>query len=286
MDIKNIKALAQAYNEVMEKTTMVCKDCGDEFNKPKSDCENDCSDPKGSHWVKKDSVDEASCGTMRKGKKENMDPVGKADDDINNDGKVDGTDKYLHNRRKAIKKSIKKDSGETATMNPKVEKQTTTENIKTADKKPETYTDDEGKKRTRMVPVDRNVVKKEEVDMSIREKLMAVLEKKNHGNVDQKQPHDDLDSPGAKKMRDDHKDTGEYAGLEKQSHDDAAAAGRVTKTAPANPTDKNAKGDKSVINPVSDTTKTGKGDPSVKESFSSLVDKIRDAYHSMNKNDK
>ena len=38
---------------------------------------------------------------------EKLDPVGKEDDDINNDGKVDKTDKYLLNRRKAIAKNIK-----------------------------------------------------------------------------------------------------------------------------------------------------------------------------------
>jgi archaellum component FlaC len=35
-------------------------------------------------------------------KAEALDPVGKEDDDINNDGKVDKTDKYLSKRRKAI----------------------------------------------------------------------------------------------------------------------------------------------------------------------------------------
>jgi archaellum component FlaC len=35
-------------------------------------------------------------------KSEGLDPVGKEDDDINNDGKVDKTDKYLSKRRKAI----------------------------------------------------------------------------------------------------------------------------------------------------------------------------------------
>ena len=35
-------------------------------------------------------------------KAEGLDPVGKEDDDINNDGKVDKTDKYLSIRRKAI----------------------------------------------------------------------------------------------------------------------------------------------------------------------------------------
>lgn len=38
---------------------------------------------------------------------EKMDPVGQEDDDINNDGKVDKTDKYLKNRREKINKAIK-----------------------------------------------------------------------------------------------------------------------------------------------------------------------------------
>jgi len=37
-----------------------------------------------------------------------LDPVGKADADIDNDGDVDKSDKYLHNRRKAIAKAIGK----------------------------------------------------------------------------------------------------------------------------------------------------------------------------------
>jgi len=45
--------------------------------------------------------------------KKKLDPVGKADADIDNDGDVDKSDKYLHNRRKAIKKSMKKDKVDT-----------------------------------------------------------------------------------------------------------------------------------------------------------------------------
>ena len=41
--------------------------------------------------------------------KQGLDPVGKEDGDINNDGKKDGTDKYLANRRKAIGKAIAKE---------------------------------------------------------------------------------------------------------------------------------------------------------------------------------
>jgi len=44
--------------ELVEKQLKVCKDCGDEYRKPTTDCKNDCSDPDGSHWVTK-TVDEA-----------------------------------------------------------------------------------------------------------------------------------------------------------------------------------------------------------------------------------
>jgi hypothetical protein len=40
---------------------------------------------------------------------EGLDPVGKEDDDVNNDGKTDKSDDYLKNRRKAISASMKKE---------------------------------------------------------------------------------------------------------------------------------------------------------------------------------
>ena len=46
---------------------------------------------------------------LKKPLKEKMDPVGKEDKDINNDGKVDKTDDYLMNRRKAIGKAMQKE---------------------------------------------------------------------------------------------------------------------------------------------------------------------------------
>jgi hypothetical protein len=45
-----------------------------------------------------------------KPKKGKLDPVGKEDGDVNNDGKIDKSDKYLLNRRKAIGKSIAKEA--------------------------------------------------------------------------------------------------------------------------------------------------------------------------------
>ena len=44
--------------------------------------------------------------------KKKMDPVGQADADIDNDGDVDDSDEYLHNRRKAIKKDMKEEQTE------------------------------------------------------------------------------------------------------------------------------------------------------------------------------
>ena len=43
--------------------------------------------------------------------KEALDPVGQEDADIDNDGDTDKSDKYLHNRRKAIGKAIAKKRG-------------------------------------------------------------------------------------------------------------------------------------------------------------------------------
>jgi hypothetical protein len=51
--------------------------------------------------------------------KEAMDPVGKEDDDINNDGKKDKTDDYLKNRRSAVSKAVgDKKAGPKKGVNP------------------------------------------------------------------------------------------------------------------------------------------------------------------------
>jgi len=52
----------------------------------------------------------AELQTLKKTRREEMDPVGKEDDDIDNDGDVDSSDKYLKNRRKAITKAVTKES--------------------------------------------------------------------------------------------------------------------------------------------------------------------------------
>jgi len=220
-------------------------------------------------------VAEASCGTMRKSKKEGMDPVGQADADINNDGKVNKTDDYLHNRRKTIKKAMGK-KGDTATMNPKMSSdKAATEGVNTADKKPQEYLGRDGKKHVRLVPVEKEIIKKESIDMSIRDKLLSVIERKDHGNTDQKQAHDDNWSPSAKKMAADHKP--EVQADIKKATDDNAKAEKQAKVSPKNPTDKDVKGDMKIINPPEDITKKG----GMKESFSKTVKSIANAYAEM-----
>jgi len=47
---------------------------------------------------------------LEKKKSKKLDPVGKEDDDIDNDGDVDKSDKYLHNRRKTVGRAIRGES--------------------------------------------------------------------------------------------------------------------------------------------------------------------------------
>ena len=136
---------------------MVCKNCGDKFGMPtEGSCMYDSKDPNGKNW-KDDDMNEAVTSADKKpetyvdqdgktktrmvpavkksdAKVEALDPVGKEDDDIDNDGDVDKSDKYLAKKRKAISKAKGKnedepegDNGETASMNPKKESKVTKE---------------------------------------------------------------------------------------------------------------------------------------------------------------
>ena len=71
------------------------------------------ADHKARRGVKKEEVVNEFKMTPKTNTKpgKRMDPVGQEDGDINNDGKKDGTDKYLSSRRKAIGKAIAKKRG-------------------------------------------------------------------------------------------------------------------------------------------------------------------------------
>jgi hypothetical protein len=60
---------------------------------------------------------------------EAMDPVGKEDDDINNDGKKDKTDDYLKNRRNAVSKAVGGKKTDESKMMPKGKKRPVKESV-------------------------------------------------------------------------------------------------------------------------------------------------------------
>ena len=74
----------------------ICSCCDSKINaEGKCGCDESCKHCGGQHDM-----------TEAKKEEEKLDPVGKADADIDNDGDVDDTDDYLKNRRKKIGKSI------------------------------------------------------------------------------------------------------------------------------------------------------------------------------------
>ena len=159
----------------------------------------------------------------------------RSDKDIDNDGDVDSSDKYLHKRRKAISKANSTEdepegeNGETATMNPKVS--------------------DKPKKK----------------ESKIREALMSVIENRAKHTKGATPPEemDSKDSPSAKKMKDDHKI--KVDDTEKLGHDDAAAAGRAGPSKKPRSNDSKI-GDKQIINRVAKAYKEMKEPKNDKES--------------------
>ena len=85
MDSKELKALAETYK------TMYA-----EAESPAAEME-------------KKKKDDKLFGSPNKKNGKGLDPVGKEDDDVNNDGKVDSSDSYLKKRRAAIGKAMGKE---------------------------------------------------------------------------------------------------------------------------------------------------------------------------------
>ena len=152
-----------------------------------------------------------------------LDPVGQADADIDNDGDVDKSDKYLANRRKAISKNIKKKKGDTATMNPKV---------------------DTGSSKEKAGEM-------EQKESTIRQKLMAVLENdraKHYKGATKPQDVDELEknNKGAMDMRNTEKETVDKLPA---AFDDVSKAGRAGPSRKMRNND-NKQGDNKIINKV------------------------------------
>ena len=79
--------------------------------KPSPTCEDVHPGMTHAQYLEENQLEEGSCGDDRGDRDEideKLDPVGKEDGDVNNDGEEDETDKYLMKRRKAIGKAMKK----------------------------------------------------------------------------------------------------------------------------------------------------------------------------------
>ena len=218
--------------------------------------------------------------------KEAMDPVDKKelkgkhkdrkDKDIDNDGDVDSSDKFLHKRRKAITKAMKKgkDKEGDVEMNPKLDKGSKENSVEQKESTDESYTDvpkvgtsikqkrknaahDKMTKRAK-ARATANVLKKMNSPSygkgsNIREKLLAVLENKQTKGATPPETMDDkLKGKGAKDMVNQPKEIEDVA----KGHDDVSKAGKVTKPAKArNGGDQVRSGDQGIVNKVVDALK-------------------------------
>ena len=70
-----------------------------------------CKENTMSEWIRRLAEKYSEVNEKKK-----LDPVGQADADIDNDGDVDKSDKYLHNRRKAIGKAMKNEEKDMSEM--------------------------------------------------------------------------------------------------------------------------------------------------------------------------
>mgnify|MGYP001245001808 CR=1 FL=1 len=158
--------------------------------------------------------------------KEAMDPVDKKelkgkhkdrkDKDIDNDGDVDSSDRFLHKKRKAISKAMKKDKEGEVEMNPKMDKGN----------------------------------KAEQKESRIRTALKSVLSERSQtaGATKPETMDDKVKGKGAKDMMNEPKETDDTV---TKGHDDVSKAGKVTKAAgQRNGGDQVRSGDQNIVNSV------------------------------------
>lgn len=146
------------------------------------------------------------------------------DQDIDNDGDVDGSDKFLHKKRKAISKNVKKGDKNEVEMNPKKTKENDAMSVENT-----------------LPPVYSRILE----NRAAHYKKAAAASPQGEGL-----------SPGGKKMKADLEAGAQTDDTEEKGHKDASAAGRAGPAGKARPND-NKKGDKAIINPAKDITKAG-----------------------------
>lgn len=214
--------------------------------------------------------------------KKKLDPVGKADADIDNDGDVDSSDEYLHKRRKAIKKAMKDESADMDTkevdkaLSHDCAKHVTSEQWGFGECISGQHTLVENEDGTATV-THYDVMFEHGVEFDVPVEDLDILVSESHKHTakkkvaEAKQPNqsgakaetmkDKRKGKAADDMAKDH--DADNPNLEKddaQGHEDATKAGRAVKgQAPARPGEKRM-GDTKIVNPVKGavTTTTGK----------------------------
>ena len=108
---KNVKKFKKAFS--LEEIQTIMQTILDRRPKPKPRPKNDDLPKNYNPYTGAFSESNCGCGknpceTYGGLNEKKLDPVGKEDADINNDGKVDKTDDYLKNRREKVSKANKK----------------------------------------------------------------------------------------------------------------------------------------------------------------------------------
>lgn len=145
-------------------------------------------------------------------KEAKLDPVGKEDDDVDNDGDVDSSDDYLKNRRKKVSKSVKDDGKDPAEIS-KIES-----------------------------------VDTREAFIAMWSELEEAIDKKHKKEATAPEEIDSKESPKSKEFIAKHKQSDKkIEDGEEEGHDMATKAGRVTKQAPNRGNDNLSNGDKTPV---------------------------------------
>ena len=169
------------------------------------------------------------------------------DKDIDNDGDVDGSDEYLHKRRKATDDAI--DGGDKPADNADDGEE------KEKDDKKKVAANKKGK-TAEISKIGEKAVKKEDIDQ-----LLDALDEAQHKasakpKGDEAEEIMDKESPKGNKMKKDHeKSDPDHEKHQEKAVDVTTKAGNSGKEAPKRPGDNKA-GDKNVVNPVKEDTRT------------------------------
>jgi len=249
MKTSDIKRLGEAWASVTSKQEEL------EEAKKTEDASNDKSDD----GEGMDKVDPKAAKKKFKDRK---------DKDIDNDGDVDSSDKFLHKRRKAIGKAMDAEEGEEENGGEEAPE-------KDDEKKKKKVTGNSGEKKAEISKIGEAT-----------EELLNMLEtaaKQQKSNAVAPEGINDKESPKSKKFQKDHeKSDKKIEDNEEDSHDKVTAAGRATKAKSGKRPQDNPAGDKEMPK-TTEVKEAVVVDANAKEGSISLVDLARQALAGMNK---